>query len=176
MDQDETWHGGRPRPRRHCVRLGPSPSPQLAQPPNFRPIHLIAAYVYRPSGQTVGWIEMPVATEYGGRARPRPHCVRWDPVHPERDTVPPSFRPMSVVAKRSQSTCQKKILWRYHNRTKHRLECYMTRFLVDVIFRYCTLFFVRLILTLAFSPAARAHCVLYCFAHSLRIKISVLTE
>jgi len=27
MDQDETWHGGRPRPRPHCIRCGPS-SPQ----------------------------------------------------------------------------------------------------------------------------------------------------
>jgi len=27
MDQDETWHGGRPRSRSHCVRWGPS-SPQ----------------------------------------------------------------------------------------------------------------------------------------------------
>jgi len=24
MDQDETWHAGRPRPRPHCVRWGPS--------------------------------------------------------------------------------------------------------------------------------------------------------
>ena len=26
FDQDTTWHGGRPRPRRHCVRLRPSSS------------------------------------------------------------------------------------------------------------------------------------------------------
>jgi len=33
-DQDETGHGGRPRPRPHCVRWGPSsPSPKGAQPP-----------------------------------------------------------------------------------------------------------------------------------------------
>jgi len=25
MDQDATWYGGRPRPRRHCVRWGPAP-------------------------------------------------------------------------------------------------------------------------------------------------------
>jgi len=25
MDQDATWYGARPRPRRHCVRWGPSP-------------------------------------------------------------------------------------------------------------------------------------------------------
>jgi len=40
MDQDGTWHGGRPRSRRHCVRWGPSsPLPKMgAEPlPNFRP-------------------------------------------------------------------------------------------------------------------------------------------
>jgi len=37
MDQDETWHGGRPRPWPHCVRWGPSsPSPQgHSVPPIF---------------------------------------------------------------------------------------------------------------------------------------------
>jgi len=36
MDQDETWHAGRPRPWPHCVRWGPSsPSPEGAQPPVF---------------------------------------------------------------------------------------------------------------------------------------------
>jgi len=37
MDQDATWYGGRPQPRRHCVAWGPS-SPQYprkgAQPPS----------------------------------------------------------------------------------------------------------------------------------------------
>jgi len=28
MEQDETWHGGRPRPRRHCVRWGPALPPE----------------------------------------------------------------------------------------------------------------------------------------------------
>jgi len=38
MDQDATWYGGRPRPRRHCVRLGPSfPIPKRAMPPIFGP-------------------------------------------------------------------------------------------------------------------------------------------
>jgi len=36
MDQDTTWYGGRPRPRTHCVRWGPSSTPlQGAQPPIF---------------------------------------------------------------------------------------------------------------------------------------------
>jgi len=28
MDQNVTWFGGKPRPRRRCVRWGPSPRPQ----------------------------------------------------------------------------------------------------------------------------------------------------
>jgi len=27
MHQDTTWYGGRPRPRQHCVRWGPSSPP-----------------------------------------------------------------------------------------------------------------------------------------------------
>ena len=39
IDQDATWYGGRPRPRPHCVRWGPSPPPKKrgAQPPIFGP-------------------------------------------------------------------------------------------------------------------------------------------
>jgi len=38
MDQDETWHAGRPRPWPHCVRWGPSsPSSKGAQAPIFGP-------------------------------------------------------------------------------------------------------------------------------------------
>jgi len=48
MDQNETWHGGRPRPWPHCVTWGPSPPP-------------FSAYVCR--GPTAGWIKMPVATK-----------------------------------------------------------------------------------------------------------------
>jgi len=36
MDQDATWYGGRPPPRRLCVRLGPSSPPQKrAEHPRF---------------------------------------------------------------------------------------------------------------------------------------------
>jgi len=42
MDQDETWHGSRPRPRPHCVRWGPSSPPHPhkkghSSPPLFGP-------------------------------------------------------------------------------------------------------------------------------------------
>ena len=57
MDQDETWHGGRPQPRPHRIRWGPSsPSPKGAQPlPQF------LAHVC--CGQTAGCIKMPLGTE-----------------------------------------------------------------------------------------------------------------
>ena len=43
IDQDATWRGGRPGPRPHCVRWGPSYS-----------LPLFSAHVYW--GQTVGWL------------------------------------------------------------------------------------------------------------------------
>jgi len=46
MDQDATWYGGRPwRPRRHCVRWGPStPFPKRGRSPlpNFWPMSIVA--------------------------------------------------------------------------------------------------------------------------------------
>jgi len=56
MHQDETLHGGRPRPWSHCVRCGPSSPQKGPQPP-------ISAHVY--CGQTAGWIKMPLGTEVG---------------------------------------------------------------------------------------------------------------
>jgi len=85
-DQDGTWHGGRPQPRRLCVRWGPSPLP------NFGP------FLLRPNG----CIDQD-ATWYGGRPRPRRHCVRWgcsSIPSPKRGRSPlPNFRPMSIVVK-----------------------------------------------------------------------------
>jgi len=44
INQDTTWYGGRPRPRRHCARWGPScPKGKGAQqPPTFRPMSIVA--------------------------------------------------------------------------------------------------------------------------------------
>jgi len=33
-------------------------------------------------GQTAGCIRIPLGTDYGGRSRPRWHCVRWGPSSP----------------------------------------------------------------------------------------------
>jgi len=44
MDQDEIWRGDRPRPRRYCVRWGPSclPLKRGRSSPNFRPMNVVA--------------------------------------------------------------------------------------------------------------------------------------
>jgi len=59
-DQDDTWYGGRPRPRRLCIRWGPrSPSPKRggASSPIFGPC------IY--CGQTAGWIKIVLCMEVG---------------------------------------------------------------------------------------------------------------
>jgi len=53
MDQDETCHGGRPRPRQLCVRWQSS-SPKMGTAPKF------SAHVY--CGQMAGWIKMSIGT------------------------------------------------------------------------------------------------------------------
>ena len=55
MDQDETWHAGRPRPRRLCVRWRPSSPSKKGHSPQF------SAHVY--CGQTAGWMKTPLGTE-----------------------------------------------------------------------------------------------------------------
>ena len=43
MDQDGTWCGGRPSPKRHCVRWRPSsPQKRYSSPPSFRPMSIVA--------------------------------------------------------------------------------------------------------------------------------------
>jgi len=58
MDQDETWHAGRLRPRTHCVRWVPSfPAPKWERSPS--PIFGPCLYC----GQTAAWIKIPRDTE-----------------------------------------------------------------------------------------------------------------
>ena len=59
MDQDATWYGGTPRPRRDIALDGnqtPSLKENGTQPP-------ILAYVC--CGRTAGWIKMPLSTKVG---------------------------------------------------------------------------------------------------------------
>jgi len=69
MDQDETWHGCRPRHRPHCVGWGHSCRPPKGTAPNLWPMSVVAK---RLDGSRCHLI---------GRYRPRrrPHCVRWGP-------------------------------------------------------------------------------------------------
>ena len=60
MDQDVTWYGARPQPRRLCVRWRPRstlPEKGAEPPPKF------SAHVY--CGQTAACIKMPLGMEVG---------------------------------------------------------------------------------------------------------------
>jgi len=88
MDQDATWYyGGRPRPRRHCIRWGPILPPQKGgsrgqqSSSTFRPVYC---------GQTAGWIKMPLGTEVG--LGPSHIVLDGDPAHhpsTKKGTQPP---------------------------------------------------------------------------------------
>jgi len=59
IDQDESWHAGRPRPRRLCVKWGPRSPPQKGTEPPFQ----FASHVY--CGQTAAWMKMPLGKVVG---------------------------------------------------------------------------------------------------------------
>jgi len=91
IDQDVTWYRGRPWPRPHCVRWGPS-SPKGTLPP-FSP-HICCS-------QTVGWIMMPLGTEEG--LGPGHIVLNEDSallsLRKKGHSSLTTFRPMSIVAK-----------------------------------------------------------------------------
>jgi len=93
MDHDATWYGGRPRPRRYCVRWGPSsPLPKKGE-------HALqfSACVY--CGQMAGSIKVARVTEVG--LSPGHIVLHGDPAPPQKDAQPPNFWPMSVVVRQS---------------------------------------------------------------------------
>jgi len=67
-DQDTTWYGGKPRPRRRCIRCGRSFPLKGAQPPVLGPCLLWPN----------GWMDED-ASWYGSRPWPRPHCFWRSP-------------------------------------------------------------------------------------------------
>jgi len=71
MDQDGTWHEGRPWSRPHCARWGPSSLPQKG---GRTPSLIFVPFLL----WTDGCMDQD-ATWYGGRPRPKRHCVRWGP-------------------------------------------------------------------------------------------------
>jgi len=98
MDQDETWHAGRPRPWPHCVRWGPSCPPPKGHSPHFS-----AHTCY---GEMAGWIKMPLRRDVG--LNPSNIVLDGDPAPlPKKGgKATLNFWAMSVVAKRLDgSTC-----------------------------------------------------------------------
>jgi len=92
MDQDGTWHGGRPQPRRLCVRWGPSPLPKKKHS---------ALHIFRPTSLVAKRLDASRChLAYGGRPQPSGLCVRWGPSpHPQKGGGAPNFQPMSIAAK-----------------------------------------------------------------------------
>jgi len=71
-----------------------------------------------------GWIDQD-ATWYGGRSRPGPHCVRWGgtqlPTRKGAQQPPPTFRLMSIAARRSPISATAELLFLMGTRTRpHR--------------------------------------------------------
>ena len=86
MDQDVTWYGARPRPRRLCVRWGPRSPPQKGAEPSSP---ILGPFLLWPNG----WMHQD-ATLYGCRPQPGDFVLDGDPV------PLPNFRSMFIVAKR----------------------------------------------------------------------------
>ena len=103
MDQDATCYGGRHRPRRHCVRCGPSsPSPKSGQIP------LPNTHVF--CSLTAGWIKVALGMEVG--LGPGHIVLGGDPAPlPKKAAEPLIFRPIFIVAKQlDASRCH--LVWR----------------------------------------------------------------
>jgi len=91
-DQDGIWHGGGPRSRPHCARLGSS-SPPLPTKKGQSP--LISAHVYY--SQTAEWIKMSLGTEV--RLGPGDIVLDGDPAPPsDRGTAALLFSAHVYVA------------------------------------------------------------------------------
>jgi len=113
MDQDVTWYGGRPRSRPHCIGWGSSSRTENGIAAltfcGLRTQVQTAAHVC--CGQTAGWISMPLGTEVA--LGPGHIVLDGDPATPtERGTAPPTFRPMSIVAKRSPISATAELLFK----------------------------------------------------------------
>ena len=82
-DEAGTWHGGRPQPRRLCVRWEPSP---LLPKGGGAPSPIFGPFLLWPNGcmhQNATW--------YRAWPRPRRLCVRWEPSPlPKKGAEPPS--------------------------------------------------------------------------------------
>ena len=95
MDQDATWHEGRPQPWQLCVRWGPSASPHKGVEPHRQ----FSAHFY--CGQTAECIKMPLGMEIG--LSPREFVLDGDPAPFPKRRRSPQFLAMSLAAKLLQS-------------------------------------------------------------------------
>jgi len=93
MDQDETWHAGRPRPWPRCVRWVPrSPSPKWGTA-------LLQFLAYICCGHMARWMKMRLGRKVD--LNPIDIVLDWDPALPlQNGGRAPNFRPMSIVPKR----------------------------------------------------------------------------
>jgi len=83
MYQDATWYEGRPQPRRHCDRWGPSSPPLKGHSPQFSAVGVCC-------GQAAGWTKMPLGTEVG--LGPGDFMFDGDPAPPrKKGTAPHQF-------------------------------------------------------------------------------------
>jgi len=73
------------------------------------------------------------AAWYGSRPRLRPHCACWGLSFRERDTAPPSFRPMSTVATVAHlSYCWALVVLDTDSQTRSSLEVKKQRMNTDL--------------------------------------------
>jgi len=101
MDQDETWHAGRPRAWPDCVRWGPSSPPSKGHSPRF------SAYIC--CGQMAGWIKMPLGMEVG--LDPSNIVLDGEGAPLPKKGHNANFPSMSIVAKRlDRAKCH--LVWR----------------------------------------------------------------
>jgi len=76
-DQDETWHGGRPRPHSHShIVLDGDPAPPTQKGGTTS---ILGPCLLWPNG----WMDQD-ATWYGDRPRPRRYCVKFGPSSPPK--------------------------------------------------------------------------------------------
>jgi len=104
MDQDATWYGGRPRPRRHSVRWGhSSPKRGHSSPHTIRLIYC---------GKTAGCIKTPLGTEVVLGAG---HIVLdGDPAPPQKGAQqPPLIGPCLLRPNRRPSQQLLSSCWAY---------------------------------------------------------------
>jgi len=93
-DQDATWYGGWPRPRRHCARWGPSSPPPKRGQSTPTSAHIMSVVAKRMDGSRRHLVQRYVGLGSG-------HIeLDGDPAPPQKGAQqPPPIFDMSLVAK-----------------------------------------------------------------------------